>query len=577
MKAPGSFAGELLRGAGARGVAIGVSAAVAATLAANVLAQSAPDAGSTLRMLEPPTLTLPRKPPPGVEVEVPARPAIQAGPETRFELKAFRITGATVFPESELLQDLREHFGQRIGQTVGILELREAAARITRFYAERGYPLATAYLPAQEIKDGVVEIVILEGRFGKVQLFNRSGVRDATVSAYLEGLPGLIVQEGGLERQLLLVYDLPGVKPARAVLSPGEAVGETDLRIELDAARAYSGTVELDNYGSRFSGTNRISAQFDLYSPTPLGDALSLRATKGDPGLEHARISYQLPVGGQGVRVGAAYSHLHYELGEDFAALGASGEADTESVSVAYPLARSRRHSAYARLGYELKSFQDRTVVTVSDKSSRLLTLALSGDYFDDLGAGAASAYSIGYGRGDLNIKTLDDKTADDASARKNGGFQKWSWNYMRLQNLTEPISLLTTFNGQKASKNLDSSEKMILGGPSGVRAYPQGEAPADSGYVLTAELRYAFGISALPGSWLASVFVDTGQAKLNEMPFTSEPNQRRLSGGGVGVTWARADDFVLKLSLAHRIGSAHAVAGTDASTRGWLQAIKYF
>lgn len=551
---------------------------MAATFAANALAQAAPDAGATLRMLEPPTVTLPRKPSPGVDVDVPARPVLQPAPQIRFELKAFRITGASAFPESELQRQLHEHVGQYIGREVGILELREAAALITRFYAGRGYPLATAYLPAQDIKDGVVEITVLEGRFGKVQVVNRSRASDATVTAYLEVLPGLIVQEAGLERQLLLVYDLPGVKPARAVLSPGEVVGETDLRVEIDAGRAYSGTVELDNYGSRFSGANRLSAQLDLFSPTTLGDWWSLRATKGDPGLEHARVGYQLPVGGEGVRIGAAYAHLRYELGEDFAALGASGEADVGSASVAYPFVRSRQYSLYARLGYERKSLQDRisTPASVTDKTSGLLTLAFSGEYFDALGAGAASAFSLGYGRGDLNIETPAAKTIDDATARTDGGFHRWSWNYMRLQNLTEPVSLLVTFYGQKAGKNLDSSEKLILGGPYGVRAYPQGEAPGDSGYVLTGELRYAFSISASPGSWYFSAFVDTGKAKLNESPFSAAANHRRLSGGGFGLAWTGADDFAIRLSLARRIGNARATVGDDENARGWVQAIKY-
>ena len=528
-------------------------------------------------MLEPPTLTLPRKPPPGADIEPPARPALQPGPAIRFKLKAFRITGATVFPESELQQHLQEQVGRYIESEVGILELREAAALITRFYAQRGFPLATAYLPTQEIKDGVVEIVILEGRYGKVQLLNRSRASDATVTAYLEGLPGLVVQEARLERQLLLVYDLPGVKPAGAVLSPGEVVGETDLHLELDAGRAYSGTVELDNFGSQFSGANRLSAQLDLFSPTPLGDWFSLRATKGDPGLEYAHLDYQVPVGGQGVRVGAAYSYLRYALGENFASLGASGDADIGSVSAAYPIVRSRQGSLYARLGYELKSLEDRTLATVTDKKSRLLTLALSGDYFDDLGGSAANAFSIGYGQGNLQIETPEAKLIDDASARTDGGFYKWNLNYTRLQKLTDPLSLLVTFYGQKAGKNLDSSEKLILGGPYGVRAYPQGEAPSDSGYVLTGELRYAFNVPALPGSWYLSAFVDTGQAKLNEVPFSAVPNNRRLSGGGVGVNWAKADDFALKLLIAHRIGNTPATSGDDDHTRGWVQAIKYF
>lgn len=566
-----SAEGRLASGhAAARGLAIwGAFAAMPA------VAQVVPDAGSTLRQLEPPTVTIPRKPPPTVDIEPPARPVLQPAPALRFTLKAFRITGATVFAESELAEVLREY----VGREVGILDLGEAAGRLTRFYFQRGYPLATAYLPVQDIKDGVVEIVIIEGRFGKVELLNRSRVRDAVVSSYLESLPGRIVEDASLERKLLLVYDLPGVEPAKAVLYPGQAIGEANLRFELAPGRAVAGGIELDNYGNRFTGGNRLSGQLDLFSAAGLGDRLSARATKGDPGLEYARIGYQLPLGGDGFQAGAAYSRAEYRLGKDFAALGASGEADTWSAFASYPLVRSRRFSLYGRAGYERKDLQDRlgAAAIVTDKASKFVTLALSGDYFDALGAGAASAVTLSYGSGDLNIDTPAAKLIDDATARTDGRFHKWNLSYARLQNLTEPLSVFVSFYGQKAGKNLDSSEKLILGGANGVRAYPQGEAPGDSGYVLTGEVRYTFNAGALPGSLQLAAFIDTGQVKLNEEPFTAGANRRRLSGGGVGLIWGKANDFTMRLALAHRIGNERATAGSDSQTRAWLQAIKNF
>lgn len=279
------------------------------------------------------------------------------------------------------------------------------------------------------------------------------------------------------------------------------------------------------------------------------------------------------------MQVGAAYSHVHYLLGKDFAALGASGEADTGSVFAMYPFVRRRQSSLYGRLGYERKDLQDRisAAATVTDRRSKLVTLALSGDYFDALGGGAASAFSLSYASGDLSIETPAAKAIDGATVRTDGGFHKWNLNYARLQNLTEPLSVFVSFYGQKAGKNLDSSEKLILGGANGVRAYPQGEAPGDTGYLLTGELRYAFHAGVVPGSLQLAGFIDTGHVKLNEEPFTAGANRRRLSGGGVGLIWGKANDFTLRLALAHRIGNAHATAGTDSQTRGWLQAIKYF
>jgi hemolysin activation/secretion protein len=540
--------------------------------------QIPPNSGSTLRQLEPPTLILPQKPPAGVEVEPAARPALKPTPElriVRFTLKAFLITGATAFPEAELQQALQEF----IGRDVGFQELGAAAARLTRFYSERGYPLATAYLPAQEIKDGVVELVILEGRYGRVQLQNRSRVSDSVISSYLENLPGRIVEDASLERKILLIYDLPGIAPAKAVLIPGQAVGETDFRIELDSARAVSGGIELDNYGNRYTGGNRYSGFVDFFSPGGLGDRLSARAIRGDPGLEYVYLTYQLPLGGDGLQAGAAYSLAKYRLGKQFASLQASGDAQTLLAFASYPLVRSRGFSLYARAGYESKQFEDRIGASpppnVSNRKSHIATLSLSGDHYDP--AGAASAFSLTYGSGRLNIETPDTRDRDDVTAHTNGAFQKWNLNFARLQNLSGGLSAFVSFMGQKASKNLHSSEQLVLGGPQGVRAYPPGEGLGDSGYLLTGELRYAFNVKPLPGIMNLVGFIDTGEVKINEQPFAPVANRRRLSGGGVGLNWEKSNDFSMRLNVAHRIGNETATAGADRLVWAWLQLIKYF
>jgi hemolysin activation/secretion protein len=552
-----------------------MAAAVGLGIGGAAFAQVAPDAGTTLRELETPLITLPRKPTPAIEFSTPARPALEPAPAVRFTLRSFRIVGTTAFTALELQALLQEY----VGREVGIAELGEAVGRITGFYVARGYPLATAYLPAQSIEGGVAEIVVLEGRYGKVQFRNRANVNDSTIASYLEGLQGSVVEDPALERQLLLLYDLAGMAPGRALLSPGEEVGETDLRVELEPGRRVAGTVELNNHGSRFSGANRVSAQLDWFSPARLGDWLSVRAAKGDPGLEHARIGYEVPIFAQGLRIGGAYSHIEYRLGEAFAALAASGEADSQSLYASYPVLRSRQHNVYGRLGHERRQLQDRidTTATVTDRQSGATTLTLSGDYFDLLGAGAASAYSLGLTGGALRIDSPAAKAIDDATARTNGSFRRWNLSYVRQQGITDRTAVFVSLTAQKSSKNLDSSEKMILGGVNGVRAYPQGEAPGDSGVLVTAELRHAFGISALPGNWQAACFIDTGEVKINEEPFSAAANRRRLSGGGVRLDWSSANDFTLRLVLAHRIGDEPATAGRDSKARAWLQAIKYF
>jgi hemolysin activation/secretion protein len=253
--------------------------------------------------------------------------------------------------------------------------------------------------------------------------------------------------------------------------------------------------------------------------------------------------------------MGAAYSHVHYRLGDTFAALGASGEAASGSAFVQYPLLRSRRASVYGGLAYERRVLEDRISAagTVTDKTVDVLAPSLTGDFFDSWGGDAANAFSLRYTGGNLDIESPLARAIDEATVRANGGYHKWAVSFARLQGFTERWSAYVSFYGQKASRNLDSSEKLILGGANGVRAYPQGEAAGDSGYLLNAEVRYAFGVDALPGLFQATAFLDTGEVSLLEEPFAGLPNHRRLSGGGVGLVWTKVNDFSLRASIAHR------------------------
>ena len=213
----------------------------------------------------------------------------------------------------------------------------------------------------------------------------------------------------------------------------------------------------------------------------------------------------------------------------------------------------------------------------MTDKTSRVASLNIYGDARDALFGGGVTVFSAGYGAGRMHIETPAARAVDDASARTQGHFGRLNLNVLRLQSLGERLSGYVSIAGQIASKNLDSSEKFLLDGANGVRVYPQGEASGDSGYLATVELRYVLNLPAVPGVLQPFAFVDAGGVTLNENPFAAGANRRNLAGGGIGLSWARANDFQLKLTVAARIGSERVLSDSDDRTRGWLQAIKYF
>jgi hemolysin activation/secretion protein len=533
----------------------------------SVFAQQLPTAGSQMQQIPP--APMPQKMAPKVmlaPVGAAATPLDASG--VKIVVKRLSVSGSKAYSEAELLAVA----GFAAGSELSLADLRAMAAKIAAFYHRNGYFLAQAFLPAQDIKDGAVTIAVLDGRYGKVTLRNGSGVSDELANGLLGGLnTGDMVAVEPLENRLLLLSDLPGVQ-VKSTLVPGASVGASDLIVELTPGQRVSGSIDADNAGNRYTGANRIGATVNLNDPTGHGDVATLRVLTSGSGLNYARISYQTQVGK--AKVGVAYSDLRYELGREFAPLGANGTAKIASVYGNYPLIRSRNTNLYAQMNFDTKRFEDKvdSTASVTDKKARVLNTSLYGDHRDGLGGGGLNNFALTWSTGEIDLQTPSLRAFDAASAGSNGHYNKLGFNAGRLQSVTDAVSLYGAINGQLASKNLDVSEKMELGGMYGVRAYPEGEAYADQGYVLNLEARMA-----VSNRMQLIGFVDHGSVTTNKDAWTVGPNRRTLSGAGIGLSWADNNNFVVKAYYAHKLGNEKALSAPDSAGRFWIQAVKYF
>lgn len=550
------------------------SLVLAAILAAsqNAHAQT-PPVGGQLQQIPP--AAVPQRPAPDIRIERPEAPADAEAEGRRIRVDALRITGATLFTEAELVAAT----GFTPGSELTLPELRNAAAEITRFYNSRGYVLAQAYLPPQDVVGGTVTLAVVEGRYGAIDLRNQSGVSDAVVGRLLNGLtPGVPVAIAPLERSLLLLSDVPGVV-VHSTLSPGAAVGSSDLTVDLTRGRRISGSLEADNAGNRYTGAYRFGGSVNFHNPTGMGDLLSLRLLASTEGLAYGRAAWQAPLGE--ATVGVAWTHMQYDLGREFSALEAGGTADILSVFASYPLIRSRTANLYALASFDAKFLSDEIglVSQVSDKEIRAVTFGLRGDSRDGFGGGGWNAGSLSWTSGDLDIEDPFERAADAMTARSHGGFNKLQYAVSRLQTVSGPLSVYGSLRGQVATSNLDASEKMELGGAYAVRAYPEGEAYGDEGYVATVEARLALDewTGSLPGRFQLIGFVDAGEVDFAHDPWFPGPNHARRSGFGAGVVWSGPDDLFVRATYAHRLGAQAVTSGPDDSGRAWFQIVKLF
>lgn len=551
------------------------------TLLAAAIAQAAtalPDAGQTSREIQ--RNTEPFKP--GVVAPLIIGGEAQAAPgsdatasSVRIFVKEVRVVGSKAFSAAGLeflVKSLR-------GGEHSLAEINTAVALITTWYRERGFVVARAYLPAQEINDGVLVVNVLEGLVGAHTTLNRSQLVEPQVKQYLSQIvAGEAVQARTIDRALLVLSDTPGVGGARASLQPGASVGTTDLLIELDPGVPYAATVEADNFGNRYTGAYRLGASLSVNSPLKRGDQLTVRALASDQNMTYARASYQVPVGGDGLRTGVAYFDTRYRLVQEFSPTQSHGTATGASAFATYPFVRSQSANLFGTLTAEQKKFLDESdkLATFSDKQINLITLGLAGSAQDTLLGGGSSSADVSIVSGTMSMDAASLKF-DEAigSANTAGQFSKLGYSLGRQQRLSEKDTLLLQFSGQVASKNLNSSEKFSLGGANGVRAYPQGEASGDMGWMFNLEYR-----RALAPQLQGFAFYDAGSVSINRNPYllntdqSPADNTRALAGAGLGLS-AQYKSMQFKASVAWQTQGGTAQAEPASVTRNprfWVQ-----
>ncbi len=539
-----------------------------ALLSAQAYAATAPDAGQTLRDLRPipapsaqtsPAITLP--------TEAPTGELTTAGSDVRVKVTALRYTGNTVFDQVVL-----DRVVGKLSPELSLAELRAATQRTSKFYRSRGYLLARAYLPEQDISSGTVTIAILEGRLERINLNNQSKLSTPQIQSLLDAQQpsGQPVRSDRANRALLLLQAVPGVVQVQGSLRPSTTVGSTELNVDVTAGPWYSGYVSLDNGGNRFTGAERLNGGLNLNNLAGIGDQLSLQAViTNQDRMDYGRLAWDAPVGSSGLRLGAAFSNLRYHLGDNFARLDAHGVARTESVYGEIALLAAPETHVNLDFSLENRDMSDITgLVNLTNKRNiHAGVINVSGDFRDALlWTPAVNAWRVTTTLGDLDLRTKSVEKIDHASARTAGNYAKVVLSGTREQQLAWGLSFYVTGSVQRADQNLDSSEQFTLGGPTAIRAYPVGEAPGDQGWLGSAELR----LRVLPELQLV-VFHDLGAVEANRYTYIKQQNGTHLSGSGVGAnaTWR---SFSLKTSLAWRGGSDAPTSDNDRRPRVWAQ-----
>ena len=451
-------------------------------------------------------------------------------PTTKVLVKAFKITGTSVIDGAELESLVAPH----VGRNMGLAELEEVAGLVTAEFGDRGYTLARAYIPAQDIKDGIVEIVVVEGKVGEIIVKgNKNYSTDFIKRGFTPVVEQSVIKHSSLEKSLLLLNEYPDLK-LNATLEAGKEPGTTDIVATVEDRLPVHLTVDYDNFGTESVSKNRFGMEVNIGRFLLVeGASLSLRGVIGSnpKDFHYGRASYLVPINSYGTKFGMLAYGGNFDVGQALSEFNITSTTWGYGFHLTHPFLRTRFQNLTGEFGFESK---DATQFLLGDLFSRdkirMLRAGLNYDWIDRTGRNFI-ALSIFQGLSDA-LGAMESNDTKSSRFGADNRFTKAYLNLVRVQRIVDRVSIILRGAGQATTRPLVAIEEFYIGGADSVRVYPPGEFLGDDGYNVSTELR----VSPLSNQEILqlALFVDHGGVSIKDPP-SGVKKHNHLTGAGFG------------------------------------------
>jgi hemolysin activation/secretion protein len=461
-----------------------------------------------------------------------ARPKGRAGTKPIFLLRRVSVTGATAIPLDRLATAYQPYLGKNVSEA----DLIAMAAAVSDVYRAAGFHLSRAIIPPQDVGNGRLHLQVIEGSITDVAL-KGEGAEQFGIRPMLDAVVAeRPAQLATLERQLFLINGRPGVHIDDTGLEEiGTASGRFRLIVYLKTWHLFT-SFGVDNLGSSSVGPWQSYATAAFNSYLAAGDSLvvNLSTTLADPRqLAFGRLSYEVPVGTDGARIGASGYYSEVWPGDIRHLVNDNTKTESFEVHGSIVPLQSQRSSLTltAGLGFSNVTENDFFGPVYAD---HIRNLSLTSDYRLQDNFGGNNYLTLNYRQG---LDILGASHRDDDFLSRDGASAKFSalnfW-FTRYQTLSDAWSLKFASAGQWASGPLFTSQQFYLGGAAFGRGYGSAEISGDNGIAGSVELRFDQRLNwqYLSGYQLYG-FVDSGAA-WNEGFAISDGLSLTSAGGGI-------------------------------------------
>lgn len=487
-------------------------------------------------------------------------------------LSSVRFDGATVYSPARL----RNIFEKDLGQEVPLSRLWEYAAELTDIYKQDGYFLSRAFVPAQEIDGGNITIGVVEGYIADIIIEGSLNTNNIVSDLKTRVTRHKPIKFKYLESTLLRLDDVPGVDfeavLTRAGRENGAAVDLTLRQVQED----YSGSLFINNHGSRFTGPHRVGFAFEnSFIPLQSTSVSGIANIPGGDEVWSLALNHTIQTAPE-ASVLLSIAKTISEPGFTLAPSDVESRSFSWSAEWQWQAIRQRHKNLEFGIGFEAKNV-DSDILDTALTRDRIRTLKGRFDFeIMDFWNGS-NFLSFNVTRG---LKGLDANAEDDDNISRDAAqpdFTKITAGWSR-QELIHPDWLLsTTAEGQYASKALYSSEEFGVGGPRLGRAYDTSEITGDHGLAGSVEMIWT-GFDPIAGATVRpSFFYDIGKIWNIDQ---SQETAVSISSLGAGIRFSDPSGLTAQFSIAQPLSkgvSTPLYGGSPRNPRLYFKINQFF
>jgi hemolysin activation/secretion protein len=502
----------------------------------------------------------------GLSVMTAAALAEDRGEVAAFQIRGFAIEGNTVFDKDRLMETLGSFTGP--GKTAEDVE--RARDALERTYHKAGYPAVLVNIPEQTVDDGIVRLVVIESKLGRIRV---TGNRYFTMEKILKDLPsfrtGEILYVPDIQRDLETVNRSPDLKVA-PVLMPGKELGTVDVELKVEDRLPLHGSLELSNRSSHDTTDLRLNALMRYDNLWQKDHSVSIQFQTSPEDRDEVQVlagSYVLPSPfsrNHLVAVYGVWSDSDTAFGEGFQVVGKGQLIGGRYVM---GLTGQGRYEHNVTLGLDYKDFDESVGFEGGEDTKTPITyMPLSFGYSASLpDASGVTRFSAGLNMAFRGLVT-DQREFETKRYGARGNYIYVTGGVERTQKLPARMGLFLKVDGQAADQPLISNEQYSAGGMRSVRGYKESEELGDHAIHGTLELigpdladYFEFSKKA---DVIPYLFYDAASLKTMD-PLPGQDQYTTLQGVGAGVRG------VLTRYLEYEGVLGYSLSETDRTDRG--------